>query len=112
MNWWLQSLMWIVLILAGLGYLGYLFFRLAKKGLSVFRAAEPMLAKAKLLSEALATEVTYEKPESNLLDDVNEHRVERAKLLKKRARDAEQRQRRLIENLKNTQESELNNGRT
>jgi cell division protein FtsB len=112
MNFWMQVLMWVLLVLASLVYLGYLVFRLAKKGLSVFRVAEPMIAKAKQLSEALATEVTFEKPESNLLDDVNLHQVERAKILKKRARAAEQRQRRLIENLKNTQESELNNGRT
>jgi hypothetical protein len=112
MNFWMQVLMWFLLILASLGYLGYLMFRLVKKGFSVFQVAEPTITAAKQLSEALAAEATYEKRESNLLDDINVHRIERAKLLKQRARAAEQRQRRLIENLKTTQESELDNGRT
>jgi hypothetical protein len=112
MNFWMQMLLWFLLILASFGYLGYLMFRLVKKGFSVFQVAEPTITAAKQLSEALAAEATYEKHESNLLDDINVHRIERAKLLKQRARAAEQRQRRLIENLKTTQESELDNGRT
>jgi hypothetical protein len=112
MNFWMQFLMWTLLILASLGYLGYLMFRLAKKGSRVFEAAKPVIDQLVVLSKALAPQAPYEKPESNLLDDVNLHRIERAKILKKRAQAAEQRQRRLIDNLKTTQESELNNGRT
>ena len=57
-------------------------------------------------SKALAPTATFQKPNDNLLDDVNVHLIERAKLLKRRARAAEQRQRRLIDKLKHPQESE------
>ena len=112
MSWWVQLLMWVVLVLASLAYLGFLLYRLAKKGVGVFKVAQPVLAEVKKLTEALATKARYEKPNDNLLDDVNMHQIERAKLLKRRARATEQRQRRLIENLKTPRESELKNGRT
>lgn len=99
------TLLWLGLILGSLGYLGYLGFRLAKKGIALVRDAEPVLQKAKNLVEAVQVETSFERPEANLLDDVNVHLVERAKLLKSRKLKAEQRQRRLIDNLKNTEES-------
>jgi hypothetical protein len=106
MSWWVQLLMWVVLVLASLAYLGFLLYRLVKKGAGVFKVAQPVLAGVKKLTEALATKAPYEKPNDNLLDDVNVHQIERAKLLKRRARAAEQRQRRLIDKLKHPQESE------
>jgi hypothetical protein len=106
MPFWVQVLMWVMLVIGSLGYLGFLLYLLAKKGSGVLAATQPALAEVKKLTDALASKTTYEKPNDNLLDDVNVHLIERAKLLKRRARAAEQRQRRLIENLKTPRESE------
>lgn len=113
MSFWMQLLMWAGLVLVSLTYLGYLMFRLVKKGSKVFDAAKPVIDQLVILSKALQPRTPYEKPETNLLDDVNVHIVERAKMAKTRKLKAELRQRRLIEHLKdfNSQESELNNGR-
>lgn len=114
MNCLAQLLMWVALAIGSLAYLGFLLFRLAKKGMDVLEVAKPLLTQVGNLSEALSAKSSYEKPDDNLLDDLNTHRIERANLMKRRARKAEQRQRRLIENLKDfdSQESGLNNGRT
>jgi hypothetical protein len=106
---WVQVLMWVTLVIASLAYLGFLLFRLVKKGSGVLAAAQPVLAEVKKLTDALEAKAPYEKPNDNLLDDVNVHLIERAKLLKRRARAAEQRQRRLIDKLKHPQESESKN---
>ena len=107
-------MMWVGLTIAALTFLGVLIYRLAKKGLGVLKAAQPAIDQLVILSKALAPIASYPKPNDNLLDDVNVHLVERAKLKKKRELAAEQRQRRLIERIRDfdTQESELKNGRT
>ncbi len=106
MSWWVQLLMWVALVVASLTYLGFLLYRLVKKGAGVLKVAQPAIDQLVLLSKALAPTATFQKPNDNLLDDVNVHLIERAKLLKRRARAAEQRQRRLIDKLKHPQESE------
>jgi hypothetical protein len=114
MSWWFQLLMWVMLTIASLAYLGFLIYRLAIKGLGVLKVAQPAIDQLVIFSKALAPTATYQKPNDNLLDDVNVHLVERAKLKKKRELAAEQRQRRLIARIRDidTQESELKNGRT
>jgi hypothetical protein len=97
---------WISLGVGSAVYLGYLGYRLFKKAKSAYEVSKPLIAKATALADAVNTKATYERPNDNLLDDVNVHLIERAKLVKSRELAAERRQRRLIDKLKNTQESE------
>jgi hypothetical protein len=105
---------WISLGVGSAVYLGYLGNRLFKKAKSAYEVSKPLIAKATALADAVNTKATYERPNDNLLDDVNVHLIERAKLVKSRELAAERRQRRLIARLENieNQESELKNGRT
>lgn len=107
-------IIWILLGVGSAAYLGYLGFRLFKKAQSAYEVSKPLIAKATALADAVSAKATYERPNDNLLDDVNVHLIERAKLVKSRELAAEQRQRRLIARLEttDTQESELKNGRT
>lgn len=108
------AIIWISLGVGSAAYLGYLGFRLFKKAKSAYEVSKPLIAKATALADAVNTKATYERPNDNLLDDVNVHLIERAKLVKSRELAAERRQRRLIARLENieNQESELKNGRT
>jgi hypothetical protein len=100
------ALVWPILILGSLIYLGYVFYSLAVKSKAAYEASKPMISSVTLLVSAVNEKPSYERPSDNLFDDVNFHLIERAKLKRKRELAAEQRQRRLIDNLKNTQESE------
>jgi hypothetical protein len=100
------AIIWISLGVGSAAYLGYLGFRLFKKAKSAYEVSKPLIAKATALADAVNTKATYERPNDNLLDDVNVHLIERAKLVKSRELAAERRQRRLIDKLNNTQESE------
>jgi len=102
----MTALVWPILILGSLVYLGYVFYSLFIKSKAAYEASKPMISSVSLLVSAVNEKPSYERPSDNLFDDVNVHLVERAKLKKKRELAAEQRQRRLIENLNNTQESE------
>lgn len=100
------GLMWGLLILAATAYLGFLGFRLFQKGKAAFETSKPTLAAVQILVTAIGEKQVYERPADNLLDDVNIHLIERAKLVKSRELAAERRQRRLIDKLNNPQESE------
>ena len=102
----MTALVWPILILGSLVYLGYVFYSLFIKSKAAYEASKPIISSVSLLVSAVNEKPSYERPSDNLFDDVNVHLVERAKLKKKRELAAEQRQRRLIENLNNTQESE------
>jgi len=108
------AIIWSSLGVGSAVYLGYLGYRLFKKAKSAYEVSKPLIAKATALADAVNTKATYERPNDNLLDDVNVHLIERAKLVKSRELAAERRQRRLIARLENieNQESELKNGRT
>ena len=106
MNSTVTAIVWAILILGSLVYLGYVFYSLFIKSKAAYEASKPMISSVTQLVSAINEKPSYERPSDNLFDDVNVHLVERAKLKKKRELAAEQRQRRLIENLKNTQESE------
>ena len=100
------ALVWPILILGSLIYLGYVFYSLAVKSKAACEASKPIISSVTLLVSAVNEKPSYERSSDNLFDDVNFHLIERAKLKRKRELAAEQRQRRLIDNLKNTQESE------
>jgi transposase len=100
------ALVWPILILGSLIYLGYVFYSLAVKSKAAYEASKPIISSVTLLVSAVNEKPSYERPSDNLFDDVNVHLIERAKLKRRRELAAEQRQRRLIDNLKNTQESE------
>jgi transposase len=100
------ALVWAILILGSLIYLGYVFYSLAVKSKAAYEASKPIISSVTLLVSAVNEKPSYERPSDNLFDDVNVHLIERAKLKRRRELAAEQRQRRLIDNLKNTQESE------
>jgi hypothetical protein len=110
----MTAVVWAILILGSLVYLGYVFYSLFLKSKAAYEASKPMIASAAQLVSAINEKPNYERPSDNLFDDVNIHLVERAKLKKKRELATEQRQRRLIARIRDfdTQESELKNGRT
>jgi uncharacterized SAM-binding protein YcdF (DUF218 family) len=110
----MTAIIWALLILGSLVYLGYVFYSLFIKSKAAYEASKPMIESAAQLVSAINEKPNYGRSSDNLFDDVNVHLVERAKLKKKRELAAEQRQRRLIARIRDfdTQESELKNGRT
>lgn len=94
------ALVWAILILGSLIYLGYVLYSLAVKSKAAYEASKPIISSVPLLVAAVNEKPTYERPSDNLFDDVNVHLIERAKLKRKRELAAEQRQRRLIQRIR------------
>ena len=96
----MTAIVWAILILSSIVFLGYVFYSLAIKSKAAYEASKPIISSVTQLVSAVNEKPNYERPSGNLFDDVNVHLIKRAKLKSKRELAAEQRQRRLIQRIR------------
>ena len=104
---------WFGLLLASVGYLGWLSWRLFNKGKKTVEQIVPMAAAASKLARAFDEPANYKPNPDAISTGLEATLAARASLVRKRAKASEQRQRRLIARITELkpEESEFNNGR-
>lgn len=99
MDFWAWFWIWTVLIVLGLGYLGFLAYDLMVKLGPISKQLETLLARVQKLNEAIEQPAFFERPADNLLDDPATLLAERAEAQKRKREKRSARERRLIESL-------------
>lgn len=100
MDFWTVFWIWFALVVSALVVLALIGYSLFQKGASVFRQASKLSPILEKLHEAIDQPPNIASPESNLNDDPKVHVRARQQLLRAKAKKREDRQRRLIKQLK------------
>jgi hypothetical protein len=99
MGFWTWFWIWTVLVLFGLGYLGYRTYDLLTKLGPITKQLGLLSNRLEKLSNAIEEPVEYQRPEGNLLDDPTVLIAERAEAQKRKREKHKAKERRLIESL-------------
>ena len=99
MGFWTWFWIWTVLVLFGLGYLGYRSYDLLTRIGPITKQLELLSERLDQLTKAIEEPVEYRRPEGNLLDDPRVLITERAEAQKRKREKHKAKERRLIESL-------------